>query len=127
MNMNCDNCGNKLDSSDKFCTKCGTRVDDKPHLATSDVSNEKWWLRLLKVGYILLYIPLIITVIATWFINSTSWDYYTGYTNTYGTAFWYSLLSLAICMVIIRIIKIAVLYVVIGQKPLWKKEFKRWY
>ena len=129
--MNCENCGNKLDSSDKFCTKCGTQVHSevKEH-PVAFVSEEKWWLRLLSVAYIVLYLPLLIIVPTVWSMSSTSYDYYAGQwqsTNTYGTAFWYSLLALVICMAIIRLIKIAVLYIVVGQKPFWKQEFKRWY
>lgn len=113
----------------KFCVNCGHEVgsvSSESHMKTGP-HDEKWWLRLLRVAYILLHIQLLITVVAVWFINNTSWDYYTGYANTYGTAFWYSLLSLVIGMVVIRLIKVAVLYVVIGQKPLWKVEFKKWY
>ncbi len=55
--MHCDNCGNRLDSSDKFCTKCGTRVPSevKEH-PVAPISEEKWWYRLLKVVYIVLFV-----------------------------------------------------------------------
>ena len=56
--MHCENCGNKLDNSDKFCTKCGTPVqlEGKEHISKHSASEEKWWYRLLKVAYILLYV-----------------------------------------------------------------------
>jgi len=47
------------------------------------------------------------------------------YEDTYGMAFWYSILALMIYVAIIRLIKVAVLYITIGRKPEWKKEFRK--
>ncbi len=56
--MFCEKCGNKLDSSDKFCTKCGAPVhsESNKRIFITPASGEKWWYRLLKVAYILLYV-----------------------------------------------------------------------
>lgn len=56
--MHCQNCGHRLDASDKFCTKCGTAVHSeiKEQTHTSAASEGKWWYRLLKVAYILSYV-----------------------------------------------------------------------
>ena len=56
--MYCENCGHKMEGSDKFCTKCGTlfRPEGKEHNSATPISEEKWWQRLLKVIYILLYV-----------------------------------------------------------------------
>jgi len=40
-------------------------------------------------------------------------------------AFWYSLLALAIYVVIARLIKIAFLYIALGQSPEWEKQFTK--
>ncbi len=129
--MFCENCGNKIDGSYKFCTKCGnTTVQSErknPISQTNEVPlNERWWHRLLKVGYIILYIPLLGIIPIVWSANSSSYNYSSSsYTDTTGTAFWYCLLTLLIYMAIARLIKIAVLYIVMGRKPEWKKEFKK--
>ena len=133
--MFCENCGNKIQDGHKFCIKCG-------HLATENLSrsseksqntnnNERWWHRLLRVLYIVAYLPLLGIIPAVW---SSYVPYCTHYTYTYSNnycsgsyaeSFWYSLLTLVIYFVVLRLIKIATLYIVKGRKPEWKKEFKK--
>jgi polyferredoxin len=123
--MYCENCGHKLDSLDKFCTKCGEHIQSvtKAH-STAAISDEKWWYRLLKVAYILLYLPLPIALLIAWSINASTYDYYTNtYQDTSGQALWYCFLTLLVYMAIVRLIKLATLYVAMGKKPEWKKEF----
>lgn len=124
--MYCEHCGNKLEQGYKFCTKCGhstvpvmVQASTIQHVTLS--LNEKWWHRLLKVLYVVLYLPLLVIIPLVWSENSYS---YYGNGNT-DEAFWYSLLTLIIYIVIARLIKIAVLYVALGRKPEWKKEFKK--
>ena len=121
--MFCENCGNKIDSSHRFCTKCGHVFDlikEKTSISKQapQALNDKWWHRLLKVLYIIGYVPLLIIIPIVWSENSC-------YYCSNGDAFWYSLLTLVIYLVGIRLLKIAVLYIVIGRKPEWKKEFKK--
>jgi len=123
--MYCDNCGNKREVGQKFCTNCGASVHEGFQETPSVVTDEKWWYRLLKVAYVFLYIPLPLILWLVWTENSTTYSYYGGYQDTSGQALWYSVLTLAIYMVVVRLIKISCLYVAIGQKPLWGKEFKR--
>jgi cytoskeletal protein RodZ len=66
-------------------------------------------------------LPLLIIIPVVW--SENSYSYYGG--GSEGEAFWYSLLTLVIYMAIARLIKIAVLYVALGRKPEWKKEFKK--
>jgi|SRR3989344_1578380 len=122
--MFCENCGNKLDTSHKFCTKCGhSNIPAEKNITkqTESTLDDRWWHRLLKVLYIAAYLPLLIIIPVVW--SENSYSYYSG--DTYGEAFWYSLLTLIIWVVILRLIKIAVLYVAIGRKPEWKREFKK--
>lgn len=123
--MFCENCGHKLENPDKFCTKCGTPVhtETKAQAPIEKVSDEKWWNRLLKVLYIAAYLPLLFIIPIVWSVNSYS--YYSG--DTYGEAFWYSLVTLVIYLAVVRLIKIGVLYVALGIKPRWKREFKKLY
>lgn len=127
--MYCENCGNKLDTSHKFCTKCGhsaASTDSKITKQNHSTLDERWWHRLLKVLYIIAYLPLLLIIPLVWSENSSSYDYYSRtYTDTIGEAFWYSLLTLVIYMAVVRLIKIAVLYIAVGRKPEWKKEFKK--
>ena len=124
--MYCEHCGNKIEQGYKFCTKCGhstipvqtrTPSTSQPELSL----NDKWWHRLLKVLYVVFYLPLLVIIPLVWSENSYS---YYGNDNT-GEAFGYSLITLLIYMVIVRLIKIAVLYVALGRKSEWKKEFKK--
>lgn len=134
--MFCTNCGNKIEKDSEFCTKCGSSLNVSEVKTTIRqrqdlVLGNKWWHRLLKVLYIVLYLPLLLIIPIMWSANSSSYTgYFLGqprYTDTYGKAFWYSLLTLVIYIVILRLIKVAVLYVVVGQKPEWKKEFKKFF
>lgn len=130
--MYCEHCGNKLDPAYKFCNKCGHRNVVAAHnesLVEQSPLGDKWWHRLLKVLYVIAYLPLLGVVPAVWMSNAESC-----YTSTYsgtscygsdGEAFWYSLLAFVIYMVVLRLIKISVLYIALGQRPRWKREFKK--
>lgn len=127
--MYCYKCGNEIKEKDKFCTGCGQSVitaEDSCH--GSPVTSDKWGRRLLKVVYIFLWLQILWIVPTVWNINS---EYYNpfdakyNYTHTYGVAFWYSVLAVIIFVAVIRLIKITALYIVIGQKPEWKKQFKK--
>ena len=131
--MFCEQCGNKIESSHKFCTKCGrSKVgevgDNEAGQPVLSVSKDGWWQRLLKVAYILLYIPLLFIIPLAWSLNSSSYDYYTNTrTDTAGSAFVYSAITLIIYMAVVRLIKIEVLYVAMGQRPDWGVEFKKYF
>lgn len=130
--MFCINCGNTIQDGHQFCTKCGQpsirKETKEPSQQLNTMSSEKWWQRFLKVVYIFMYIPLLLIVPLVWNENSSSYSYYAGqshYVDTYGEAFWYSLLTLVIYLVIVRLIKIAVLYITMGRRPEWKKEMRK--
>ena len=132
--MFCENCGNKNDGSYKFCTKCGhptalSAVESAIKKNPRSSPDERWWHRLLKVAYIFLYLQILWIVPAVWSINSSSYtNYYLGeyhQEDTYAKAFWYSVLAIVIFVVVLRLIKLTVLYIAIAQKPEWKKEFKK--
>lgn len=132
--MFCENCGKKLQEGYKFCTQCGqsvvTAFESINIRRTGEVSpsSDAWWYRLLKVAYIFLYIPLPFILWLVWSESSTSYNYYSKTTtDTTGQAFWYSLLTLVIYLSILRLVKIATLYIAIGRTPEWRKEFKRLY
>lgn len=137
--MYCENCGNKIENKDKFCMRCGHSIINEDAIETTAKqkenvvpNNESRWHRLFKVAYIFLYVFLLIIIPGVWSENSSSYTYSYifsrgTYENTYGKAFWYSLLTLIIYLAVIRIIKIIFLYIVYGIKPEWKKEFKRFY
>lgn len=130
--MYCENCGNKLNEGDKFCTKCGVRAAQTASKAVDATlaTPERWWLRLLKVFYILMYLPLPLILWAVWDSYGVH-SYYSSYSkvwNTYGDdgeAFWHTLLTLLVYIVVVRLIKIATLYVAMGKRPQWKTEFKK--
>ena len=127
--MYCEKCGNKINISDKFCTKCGHSVmqveksEQAPEVFTVQL-NERWWHRLLKVLYIVAYLPLLLIIPLVWSSNTLS-CYYSYCSGSYTEAFWYSILALVIYVLILRLVKLAVNYVVGGRKPEWKKEFKK--
>lgn len=130
--MFCEKCGNKLKENHKFCTECGhSNLDKQESKQTpSNILEQKWWFRLAKVFYIFLYIPLPFVIIGVWSENDP-YSYYGSYSNqyyshgSYSEAFWYSLLTLVVWVVILRLIKITFLYIAFGKKPQWKKEFKK--
>lgn len=133
--MFCEKCGNKINKSDRFCDKCGSSILLEENVIESKNDQlkpeNKWWFRLVKVIYIFFYIILVPILFLVWSENSSTYshyDYYTKsyvYTNTFGNAAWYFLCTLIIYMVVLRLIKISFLYIFFGQKPQWKKEFKK--
>ncbi len=130
--MFCTYCGAPLNETDKFCIKCGrpTSPDTEPTQKIKSVSrpDERWWYRLAKIFYILLYFPLPLVILIAWEENRSSYDYLTRSTvDTSEKAFWYSLLTLVIYLAIIRLIKISFLYVMLGRKPDWQKELKKFF
>ena len=129
-----ENCGNNNESSNKFCTKCGRPTTSKEYQTSAmgnqpRVMGERWWQRLLKVLYIFVYLQILWIVPAVWYDNSTSYvGYYGGksnYQDTPGEAFWYAVLTAVIFVVVLRLIKITVLYVLMGIKPEWRSEFRK--
>ncbi len=139
--MFCTNCGNKIEESDKFCTECGnlSKKDEElitvkatqTKMTTAILSEEKWWQRLLRVGYIFLCLQILWIVPAVWNLNTYSYNgHYYGQDNFEATpdkAFWYSILAILIFMVTTRLLKITVLYIAVGKKPNWASEFKKLY
>ena len=133
--MFCENCGNKLGGDHKFCMKCGYSNARGVQIKTPTTGHldQRWWLRLAKVIYIGLYIPLPFVLFAVWSENSQycNYGYYPTYsqtcTDTLGEAFWYSLMTLVIWIVVLRAIKIVFLYISLAEKPQWKREFKKFF
>ncbi len=129
--MYCEHCGTKLEQGHKFCTKCGhstvpTQPSAKTIVQQTSTLNEKWWHRLLKVLYVLAWLPLFGIIPAVWSANAPYCSTYSNYcSGSNGESFWYSLLTLVIYVVVLRLIKIAILYVAVGLRPEWKSEFKK--
>ena len=128
--MFCENCGKELGNKFSFCTECGNSVKPIPSTATSTddqavaLMNEKWWFRLLKVIYGVFHLPLLLV---SFVILETNSHYdYTLQTRVEdsGAVFWYCILSFIIYLAVMRLIKVAVLYVVFGQKPEWRREIR---
>lgn len=132
--MFCTNCGKEIPEKSTFCTECGHPVSAHKKEAEKRTGNldDKWWLRLAKVVYIALYIPLPFVLIGVW-TSSDPYTYYSSYSReyitygSYGEAFWYSLLTLVVWVVVLRLIKITFLYISFAQKPQWKKEFRKFF
>ena len=131
--MFCENCGNKLQEGHRFCTKCGhangSTVKNIPTIQQPVTKNEKWWHRLLKVVYVFVYLQILWIVPVVWSSNSSSYSGYYGgtyhYVDTPGAAFWYSVLAIVIFVVVLRLIKLSVRYVALGEKPEWHKEIRK--
>lgn len=125
--MFCQYCGSKILKEEKFCSQCGYSAPSKPEkISPSLLLEERWWMRLAKVFYIVLYLPLLFIIPAIWSDNAPYYNAYSKkYYGSYEDAFWYSFLFFVIYMITARLIRISFLYVVAGQKPQWKKEFKR--
>lgn len=127
--MFCSNCGKELQIGDEFCTACGQAVASKViSQQINGLQQEVWWYRLLKVFYILLYIPLPLLILLVWSESSTTYDYTTKRsTDTSGAALWYSFITLIIYLTILRLVKVSTLYIIAAQKPKWRQEFKKLY
>lgn len=125
--MFCENCWNKLQKSDKFCSSCGqknTDLEDNNKVHDENILEQKWWLRLIKVIYVILWVPLPIIIITAWNINEPYYSTYGTYWS-YEEAFWYALVFWWLYFCLIKCIKLAFLYIALGKKPKWKQEFKK--
>lgn len=127
--MFCRNCGHKIGIDKKFCSECGTELTMRTQESfTINKDTETWWKRFIKVIYIVLHIPLPLIMIGVWIGTSSSYDYFSNTTrDSYGKASFYVVLSLIVYVVFTRLIKLAYQYVVLGNRPDFKKEFKRFY
>jgi len=119
----------QLEKPDKFCVGCGQPIPMGESTSSHTlILDQKWWSRLSKVIYIILYIPLPFILFGVWTANSSDYDYFlNSYSKTTGKAFWYSLLTLAIYVIIARLIRITFFYITFAQKPNWRGEFKRFF
>lgn len=131
--MFCTNCGKTIPINSAFCIDCGRPVSQEEVKTSSTTGlGKKWWFRLAIVIYIGLYVPLPFAVIGVWVANAPG-SYYDYYSKTwqhygsYGEAFWYSLLTIVIWIVVLRLVKIIFLYIAFAQRPQWKREFKKLY
>jgi predicted nucleic acid-binding Zn ribbon protein len=65
--MHCENCGNKIETFDKFCTKCGHAVAQLKKNEKRTNLEQKAWYRAFKIVYILaVIIVLVIISIIAW-------------------------------------------------------------
>jgi hypothetical protein len=123
--MFCQNCGIQVIGKDKFCVNCGNSLV----IRVDGLHLDQWWTRSVRVLYIALHIPLLVIIPVVWSANSTTYKgYYLGqyqYEDSYGDAFWYSLLALVIYIGIVRLIKLTFLYIVFAKNPQWKQELKK--
>lgn len=115
--MFCDNCGKNNNAGNKFCTKCGqvflmiSKVQSE-----SEVKNQiAWWYRLAKVTYIAMFAPLILIVLTIWIESGVP----------FVEQLFFTFLTLVIYGSIMRLIKIAFHYVVLGDSPDWSSEIRR--
>jgi len=128
--MFCTNCGNKIDLNEKFCTNCGFQVMSANNISiapevkdtpTLNKKNERWYHRLGVVIYFVAHLPLLFIVPVVWSENAS---YYSTYSKKfYGSdaeAFGYSLLTIIIWLIVLRLLKMATKYIVIGKKPKMK-------
>ncbi len=129
--MFCTNCGFTIKEEEKFCTGCGkSKISNSVNTSIDStiIKNEKWWHRLMRVFYIISYLPLLGIIPLVWDENKPYCSYYSSSCyGSYWESFFYSLLTFVIYIVVLRLIKIAVVYIVYGIKPKFKKEFKKFY
>lgn len=125
--MNCTNCGDKTKEDASYCTSCGGETKEMKE-GDTNLSEDKWWYRVLKVVYIALYLPLLSIVPGVWYDTTPYYSSSAGeYIGSYAEAFLYSLITLLVYLAVVRLIKITVLYIISGDKPEWKKEFTKLY
>ena len=114
--MFCENCGNNIKSPDKFCENCGNpkvamSLDET--LAKAQNLDQKWWYRFAKVFYIALYILLPIYLLFLW--DDVRDD----------ERLTVMLVMFIVYIALARLIKIVFLYITLGRKPQWAREFRR--
>jgi hypothetical protein len=123
----CANCGTRIETKASFCEKCGAAVyvENEKQISRSPFEGKVWY-RLLKVIYIVLFgIFVGGTLLMSYALIPT--ETYYDPNPDYGSWFFYSLLALFIVWGLLKLVRIGVLYIALGGKPAWKKEFKKFY
>ena len=129
--MTCPKCKVESTGQNNFCTKCGTALHKKDKTKEKQKKNkleEKILFRIGKVAYILYYIFLVLVAIGVWLESQPYYSSY--YEKTMGSvdeAFGYTLLTLLIGIVFIRLMKVAFIYICFAQKADWSSEIKKWF
>jgi len=120
--MFCTNCGKKKEDTEKFCTQCGESGNGEvlisDYAATNEKVNERWWDRLFRVFYITVHLPLLLIVPIVWSENALQYSsYYKTWRGSDVVAFWYSVLTIFFWLLALRLIKMAIKYIVKGTSP----------
>lgn len=119
--MFCITCGNKLNDGEKFCTECGNLTTSEKSV-TKAHNDERWWHRLANVFYVFAHLPLLIIVPLVWTENARQYStYYKTYRGSDGEAIWYCFLTIVIWLLVLRLAKMALRYIVHGSKPKFKE------
>ena len=80
-------------------------------------SQIAWWYRLAKVTYIAMFAPLILIVLMIWIESGVP----------FVEQLFFTFLALVIYGSIMRLIKIAFHYVVLGDSPNWSNEIRKFF
>lgn len=132
--MFCSYCGQSQPDNHAFCTKCGKQIlkHESPRSIEFD-SIKNLGLRISKVIYILLYLPLPLILWAVWTSTYYTYSYISIYDDV-GTkvespekALLYTACTLLIYLILVRLIKLAFLYIFFGYKINWRNEVKKIY
>ncbi len=130
--MFCSNCGTQHQENDRFCLNCGrslVHTIERPISATPvEHALDSWWFRLSKVFYILLYFPLIAILAIVWEECRTTYNVTTNSVDdTLGAALFYSLITVFIYLTVMKLLKVAFIYIAFGKRPNWRKELKKFF
>ena len=91
----------------------------KTEVTTDSINkDEKWYHRLAIVVYILSHIPLIFVVQAVWLEYAREYSYYhKTYVGSDADALWLSFIAIIIYILVLRLIKMIIKYILKGTKP----------
>lgn len=88
-------------------------------------TKNPWWYRLLKILYILACIFSFLLFAYVWLQNAPIFCLLGSCPGSYADAFLFGFEITLVYIVVIRLIKLSVVYVVEARKPEWRREFKR--
>lgn len=137
----CQKCEENIDRDSKFCEYCGEKVIFQSLLQKW---GDKWWYRVFVVVYILLLLFSFIAGILSFLDympyespsvvdrscfsnNNIECEWHTEIRGEWGEAWFSGVIGFLIVYLIVRILKIVFHYIVFSEKPIWSREFRKFY
>jgi hypothetical protein len=137
----CQKCNKSIPKDSKFCEYCGEKITTQSLLQKY---GEKWWYRTSVVVYILLLLFSFVAGILSFLDfmpyesssivdrscfsnNLVDCEWNSEIRGEWSEAWFFGAIGFLIVYLIVRILKIIFHYIIFSEKPVWSREFRKFY